>query len=96
MSSTAFTPLVAMPHAMEQAAKRSALGIMIHQSGIKWDDDHIVKIIIMVVMSERDRYAFYPIFDGIITYFSDFALASKMLEASSLLEFKQILAKNKS
>lgn len=70
MSSTAFTDLLAVPHAMTMTAERSAIAIAIDERPIAWGgvDVHVVALI---AFAESGRAEFQAVFDQFVEAFSD-------------------------
>ncbi|MBM7505688.1 BglG family transcription antiterminator [Agromyces aurantiacus] len=70
MSSTAFTDLLAVPHAMTMSASRSAIAIAIDERPIAWGgaDVHVVALI---AFAEGGRAEFQAVFDQFVEAFSE-------------------------
>lgn len=69
MSSTAFGQ-VALPHAIRMESHRTGMFIYLNPNGIKWDNS-IVKIVLLITVSEEDRKKFRDVFDALATILTD-------------------------
>ncbi|GAA2045125.1 PTS sugar transporter subunit IIA [Agromyces tropicus] len=70
MSSTAFTDLLAVPHAMTMTAERSAIAIAIDEHAIAWGDAR-VHVVAFIAFAEDGRAEFQSVFDQFVEAFSD-------------------------
>lgn len=70
MSSTAFTDLLAVPHAMTMSASRSAIAIAIDERPIEWGDAN-VHVVALIAFAEGGRAEFQAVFDQFVEAFSD-------------------------
>ncbi|MCS5732588.1 BglG family transcription antiterminator [Herbiconiux daphne] len=70
MSSTAFTDTIAVPHAMEMSATRTAIAIVVNESPMTWGDNR-VNVIALIAFSASGRKAFQNVFDQLVEVFSD-------------------------
>ncbi|WP_353826748.1 BglG family transcription antiterminator [Agromyces sp. SYSU T0242] len=70
MSSTAFTDLLAVPHAMTMTAARSAIAIAIDEHPVQWGDAQ-VHVVAFIAFAEHGRAEFQPVFDQFVEAFSD-------------------------
>lgn len=70
MSSTAFTDLLAVPHAMTMTATRSAIAIAIDERPIAWADAE-VHVVALIAFAESGRAEFQAVFDQFVEAFSD-------------------------
>lgn len=70
MSSTAFTDLLAVPHAMTMTAGRSAIAIAIDERPITWGDAE-VHVVALIAFAESGRAEFQAVFDQFVEAFSD-------------------------
>jgi len=70
MSSTAFTDLLAVPHAMTMTASRSAIAIAIDERAIEWGDAN-VHVVALIAFAEDGRAEFQSVFDQFVEAFSD-------------------------
>ena len=70
LSSTAFTDALAVPHALEMTASRTAIAIGIAEPSIPWGDGR-VQVVALVAFSETDREAFQTVFEQFVEVFSE-------------------------
>lgn len=70
LSSTAFTDALAVPHALEMTASRTAIAIGIADPSIPWGDGR-VQVVALVAFSETDREAFQTVFEQFVEVFSE-------------------------
>ncbi|WP_224751707.1 BglG family transcription antiterminator [Microbacterium helvum] len=70
LSSTAFTDALAVPHALEMTASRTAIAIGIADPSIPWGDSR-VQVVALVAFSESDREAFQTVFEQFVEVFSE-------------------------
>jgi lichenan operon transcriptional antiterminator len=70
MSSTAFTDLLAVPHAMTMSASRSAIAIAIDEHPIEWGGAN-VHVVALIAFAEDGRAEFQAVFDQFVEAFSD-------------------------
>lgn len=70
LSSTAFTELLAVPHAMTMTAKRTAIAIVLNSSPMPWGENR-VNVIALVAFSAAGRTAFQTVFEQFVEVFSD-------------------------
>jgi lichenan operon transcriptional antiterminator len=70
MSSTAFTDALAVPHALEMTATRTAIAIGIADPSIPWGGGR-VQVVALVAFSETDREAFQTVFEQFVEVFSE-------------------------
>jgi lichenan operon transcriptional antiterminator len=70
MSSTAFTDLLAVPHAMTMSASRSAIAIAIDEHPVEWGDAN-VHVIALIAFAEGGRAEFQAMFDQFVEAFSE-------------------------
>lgn len=70
MSSTAFTDALAVPHALEMTATRTAIAIGIADPSIPWGGGR-VQVVALVAFSENDREAFQTVFEQFVEVFSE-------------------------
>ena len=90
MSSTAFNDIVAMPHAMEMTANKTAIVIIINEQAITWGNS-CANIIILLALSKNDLEQFYDIFDSLINLFSDTGYVSSLIKTSNYNEFVNLI-----
>ncbi|GAA5205761.1 BglG family transcription antiterminator [Microbacterium kyungheense] len=70
LSSTAFTDALAVPHALEMTASRTAIAIGIADPSMPWGDGR-VQVVALVAFSETDREAFQTVFEQFVEVFSE-------------------------
>ncbi|MBW9094570.1 PRD domain-containing protein [Microbacterium jejuense] len=70
LSSTAFTDALAVPHALEMTASRTAIAVGIADPSIPWGDGR-VQVVALVAFSETDREAFQTVFEQFVEVFSE-------------------------
>lgn len=70
MSSTAFTDILAVPHAMAMTAERTAICIVVNDAAMQWGDNR-VNVIALIAFSASGRATFQAIFDQFVSVFSD-------------------------
>ncbi|GAA1984636.1 BglG family transcription antiterminator [Microbacterium pumilum] len=70
LSSTAFTDALAVPHALEMTATRTAIAIGIADPSIPWGGGR-VQVVALVAFSETDREAFQTVFEQFVEVFSE-------------------------
>ncbi|WP_438854082.1 BglG family transcription antiterminator [Agromyces sp. M3QZ16-3] len=70
MSSTAFTDLLAVPHAMTMTATRSAIAIAIDEHAIEWGEAN-VHVVALIAFAEDGRAEFQSVFDQFVEAFSE-------------------------
>lgn len=86
MSSTGFPSGVAVPHSLEQQAKKSALSVMTLQETLKWDE-YPVKIVALVVISQTESKEFNDFFEMFIEIVSDPINVQLLASAENFTEF---------
>lgn len=70
MSSTAFTDALAVPHALEMTASRTALAVGIADGSVRWGTGR-VQVVAFAAFSEHDREAFQTVFEQLVEVFSE-------------------------
>lgn len=70
MSSTAFTDALAVPHALEMTASRTALAIGVADGSVRWGSGR-VQVVAFAAFSEHDREAFQTVFEQLVEVFSE-------------------------
>ena len=86
ISSTAFNNIVAIPHALEMTAKKTAISIVVNEQPISWGKSR-VNIVILLALSKHDLEQFYDIFDSLISLFSKVENITPLIKANDYLEF---------
>ena len=70
MSSTAFTDALAVPHALQMTARRTALSVGVAEGSVHWGDGR-VQVVVLAAFSESDRAAFQTVFEQLVEVFSE-------------------------
>lgn len=70
MSSTAFTDALAVPHALQMTAARTAIAIGVAEGSAAWGDGR-VQVVALAAFSESDRTAFQTVFEQLVEVFSE-------------------------
>jgi lichenan operon transcriptional antiterminator len=70
MSSTAFTDALAVPHALQMTAARTAIAIGVADGSVAWGDGR-VQVVALAAFSESDRAAFQTVFEQLVEVFSE-------------------------
>lgn len=70
MSSTAFTDALAVPHALQMTARRTAIAIGIADGSVAWGGGR-VQVVALAAFSESDRDAFQTVFEQLVEVFSE-------------------------
>lgn len=70
MSSTAFTDALAVPHALQMTARRTAIAIGIADGSVAWGCGR-VQVVALAAFSESDRDAFQTVFEQLVEVFSE-------------------------
>jgi lichenan operon transcriptional antiterminator len=82
MSSTAFTDLIAVPHAMAMTAVRTSIAIAVNEQSMPWGDSR-VHVIALIAFSESDRASFQTVFDQFVEVFADDASVLELVRQST-------------
>ncbi len=69
MSSTAFTDVLAVPHAMGLDAERTAIALALCPTPVAWGDAR-VQVVALIAFSASGRARFQPLFDQFVDVFS--------------------------
>lgn len=93
LSSTAFGNF-ALPHSLRMHAKHTRMAILISDSAIAWDEEHDVRIVIVLCFSSSERYIFNAVFEPLAMILSDNLILQKLIKARSAAEFIAILSEN--
>lgn len=70
MSSTAFTDALAVPHALQMTARRTAIAIGVADGSVAWGEGR-VQVVALAAFSESDRTAFQTVFEQLVEVFSE-------------------------
>lgn len=82
MSSTAFTDALAVPHALQMTAQRTAIAIGIADGSVAWGGGR-VQVIALAAFSEGDRDAFQTVFEQLVEVFSERESVQRIVRRSS-------------
>lgn len=82
MSSTAFTDALAVPHALQMTAHRTAIAIGIADGSVAWGSGR-VQVIALAAFSASDREAFQTIFEQLVEVFSERDSVQRIVRRSS-------------
>ena len=78
MSSTAFTESLAVPHALNMTATRTAIAVGLADHSISWGAGR-VQVVVMVAFSESDRAAFQTVFEQLVEVFSEYESVQRVV-----------------
>jgi lichenan operon transcriptional antiterminator len=82
MSSTAFTDALAVPHALQMTAQRTAIAIGLADGSVAWGGGR-VQVIALAAFSEGDRDAFQTVFEQLVEVFSERESVQRIVRRSS-------------
>lgn len=85
MSSTAFTDALAVPHALQMTATRTAIAIGIADGSAAWGDGR-VQVVALAAFSESDRAAFQTVFEQLVEVFSERESVQRIVRKSTSFE----------
>jgi lichenan operon transcriptional antiterminator len=85
MSSTAFTDALAVPHALQMTAERTAIAIGIADGSVGWGDGR-VQVVALAAFSESDRAAFQTVFEQLVEVFSERDSVQRILRRGTTFE----------
>ncbi len=80
----------AIPHAMDFIAKKTVMSVFINPNGIQWNDSN-VKIVFLSALSKKNISYLRILYDFIIDMVSEPICFSKLVQATSLENFENIL-----
>lgn len=86
MSSTCFFETFAIPHALELNAKKTMFCVLVNEEGIQWDD-HIIPLVFMIAVQQKDRKTFMKIYNGIIQTLCRKEKVYQLVQADTLMDF---------
>lgn len=86
VSSTAFTDVMAMPHAISQNAERSFICVVHSNKPVRWGRKNIHFILMVGITKEEMKY-FAPAFDLIVDLFNSTNRTIELLKTSTFEEF---------
>lgn len=85
MSSTAFTDALAVPHALQMTATRTAIAIGVTDGSVAWGDAR-VQVVALAAFSEGDRAAFQTIFEQLVEVFSERESVQRIVRRATTFE----------
>ena len=93
MSSTAFTDLLAMPHAMTMSAVRTSIAVAVNETAVPWGESR-VHVVAFIAFSESDRASFQTVFDQFVEVFADGAGVLELIkQADDFASFIELLVR---
>ncbi|KAA0959430.1 PRD domain-containing protein [Microbacterium sp. ANT_H45B] len=85
MSSTAFTDALAVPHALQMTATRTAIAIGVADGSAAWGEGR-VQVVALAAFSETDRAAFQTVFEQLVEVFSERDSVQRILRRGTSFE----------
>ncbi|WP_217183327.1 PTS sugar transporter subunit IIA [Streptomyces sp. AC495_CC817] len=85
MSSTAFTDALAVPHALQMTATRTAIAIGVAEGSVAWGDGR-VQVVALAAFSESDRAAFQTVFEQLVEVFSERESVQRIVRRGATFE----------
>ena len=85
MSSTAFTDALAVPHALQMTATRTAIAIGVADGSAAWGEGR-VQVVALAAFSESDRAAFQTVFEQLVEVFSERDTVQRILRRGTTFE----------
>ncbi|WP_091225846.1 PRD domain-containing protein [Microbacterium sp. 3J1] len=85
MSSTAFTDALAVPHALQMTASRTAIAIGVADGSAAWGEGR-VQVVALAAFSESDRAAFQTVFEQLVEVFSERDSVQRIVRRGSTFE----------
>lgn len=85
-SSTAFTDVLAVPHAINQYADRSFICVIHNDMPIQWKKK-TVHFVLMIGITEAEMKFFKPAFDRIVELFNSTSRTLELLKTNTFEEF---------
>lgn len=85
MSSTAFTDALAVPHALQMTAQRTAIAFGVADGSVAWGDGR-VQVVALAAFSESDRAAFQTVFEQLVEVFSERDSVQRIVRRASTFE----------
>lgn len=85
MSSTAFTDALAVPHALQMTAERTAIAIGVADGSVAWGDGR-VQVVALAAFSESDRTAFQTVFEQLVEVFSERESVQRIVRRGTTFE----------
>lgn len=91
VSSTAFTDILAIPHAISQSAERSFICALHNDAPIPWGNGKTVSIVLMIGLTPGDMKSFSQALNIIIDRFTDTEIAMRVVASDTYEEFVEAL-----
>ncbi|MGF2950489.1 BglG family transcription antiterminator [Microbacterium alcoholitolerans] len=85
MSSTAFTDALAVPHALQMSAQRTAIAIGMADGSVAWGSGR-VQVVALAAFSDSDRDAFQTVFEQLVEVFSERDSVQRIMRRSADFE----------
>ena len=85
MSSTAFTDALAVPHALQMTAARTAIALGVADGSAAWGDGR-VQVVALAAFSESDRAAFQTVFEQLVEVFSERESVQRIVRRATSFE----------
>lgn len=85
MSSTAFTDALAVPHALQMTAQRTAIAIGVADGSVSWGEGR-VQVVALAAFSESDRTAFQTVFEQLVEVFSERESVQRIVRRGTTFE----------
>lgn len=82
MSSTAFTDALAVPHALQMTAHRTAIALGVADGSVTWGEGR-VQVVALAAFSESDRDAFQTVFEQFVEVFSERDSVQRLVRRST-------------
>lgn len=70
LSSTAFSDALAVPHALQMTARRTAIAVGVAAGSVAWGSGR-VQVVALAAFSEQDRDAFQTVFEQLVEVFGE-------------------------
>ncbi|MGN8025061.1 BglG family transcription antiterminator [Microbacterium sp. 22242] len=70
LSSTAFSDALAVPHALQMTARRTAIAVGVAAGSVAWGSGR-VQVVALAAFSEQDREAFQTVFEQLVEVFGE-------------------------
>lgn len=93
LSSTSFGSF-ALPHALRMHALHTRIATLITDDPIAWDEEHNVRLVMMLCFSSSERYIFNATFEPLALILSDNLVLQKLLKTKDAETFIDILVQN--
>lgn len=91
MSASSFFNVIALPHACEHNARKSAVYVIFNKDSMIWEDEK-VNIVALITMNKGDSKDFHTIYEAFTKVFSDVGNVRALMDAKDYDSFLHILA----